>query len=627
MAAYAGYWQTYAQTDDEGNFRVPDIPPGRCYVAIAADSLEWGGAPLKRAKFYPDADSLETAQIFAVEPGKEIAHLRFRFPLALSGPLGSLRPAQQIQPLPSAGPTMASVSGHVYRADTGAPIARAILHLNPYRNHGQIDGTAPVPSPLAARTGPDGSYTFAAVTPGDYGVDLERQSFVALIVGSANEPEPSHMSLETGQHLRDLDYKLQPAGAISGSVRDEDGVPMQGISVSAFCSLPTFSQDGGANTDDRGYFRIPGILPGKCDLGAAPDGVLRQAGYRAVFFPATGTIETAQSVPVKPLDQISDIQLVVSRSTTYALTVKVLEDANGAGANRYLVRISPAESGAKQMVNTPGFGGTFHTTTGPGMDGAVPAISPGMYDIYLQPLQEVTGARGPTVRRPDGTIDPRGAREYHAWRSGGPAVGSAVVPVVDRDVSVAIPISIFPPDVAPPMGPAMEPPQSFRRDLGAGDWVSGPQLSYHHGDTIRNYEVEVSEKRFDARRTGDGRIMIKEGPEAIGPPGSRQSEACPRMKLKMTIIDSNLNLITLLDLGAILCANGMMPWSGDFTVSPDWSQVTEYLKSGPDDAHLTWSSATYCLKDGFYTPCGRKENVRPPEPPVIRQELTGDSRE
>jgi hypothetical protein len=99
------------------------------------------------------------------------------------------------------------------------------------------------------------------------------------------------------------------------------------------------------------------------------------------------------------------------------------------------------------------------------------------------------------------------------------------------------------------------------------------------------------------------------------------------MKLKMTIIDSNLNLITLLDLGAILCANGMMPWSGDFTVSPDWSQVTEYLKSGPDDAHLTWSSATYCLKDGFYTPCGRKENVRPPEPPVIRQELTGDSRE
>jgi hypothetical protein len=122
----------------------------------------------------------------------------------------------------------------------------------------------------------------------------------------------------------------------------------------------------------------------------------------------------------------------------------------------------------------------------------------------------------------------------------------------------------------------------------------------------------------------DGRIMIKEGPEAIKPHG-RQIEACPSMKLEIWALDSNLNLITQLNLGAFLCGGGPMPSSGDFTVSPDWSQVTEYLQTGADDDHLTWSSATYCLKGGFYTQCGRKEDVKPPEPPVIREELGGDS--
>jgi protocatechuate 3,4-dioxygenase beta subunit len=626
--AYSGHWEPSAKTDDEGNFRVPDIPPGRCYVAVASGELFSGGGPLKRAKFYPDADSMQKAQIFEVKPGEEISHLSFRFPLALSGSPGALEAAQQIQPLPSPGPTMASVSGHIYRADTGAPIVGAILHLYPYRVHDHIFGDAPVPSPLTARTGPDGSYTFATVAPGDYGIDVERQGFARLTLDgpSENEPKPGRISLETGQHVGNLDYKLKPTGAISGSVRDQDDVPLQGMFVTAFCSLPTVAVSGGANTDDRGDFRIFGIPPGKCDLGAGPppNSGLSQAGYRAVYYPSAATIETAQAFPVKPGGEISDIHLVVPRSTTYALTVRVLEDANNSGANRYLVVISAAEPNSQEMVNTLGFGARFPVTAAPGVDVAVPGLSPGIYNIHLQPLQEVTGARGPTVRRPDGTIDPRGPRNSHGWRSSGPAVGSAVVPVVGRDVSVAIPISIFPPGGVPPNEPAIKSTHTFRRDLGAGDWVSGPQLTYHHGETTRKYEVEVSEEGFDAKRMADGRIMIKEGPKAIKPYG-RQVESCPSMKLEIWALDSNLNLITLLNLGTFLCGGGSMASSGDFTVSLDWPQITEYLQTGPDDAHLTWSSATYCLKGGFYTPCGRKDDVKPPEPPVIRQKLGGDS--
>ena len=301
-----------------------------------------------------------------------------------------------------------------------------------------------------------------------------------------------------------------------------------------------------------------------------------------------------------------------------------MEDATSGGGNRYLVQVSPAEPSAKRWVNTPGFGGGFHVTATPGVDAAIPGVSPGVYNIHFQPLQEVTGAQRRTYRRLDGTIGTMGTPNQHGWTSSGPAVGSAVVPVVDRDVSVAIPISSFPPGEAPPNGPAMEPNHTFRRDLGAGEWVSGPQLTYHHGETTRKYEVEVAEEGFEAKRMADGRILIKQGPEAIKPYG-RQVENCPSMKLEIWALDANLNLITLLNLGTFLCGGGSMATSGDFTVSPDWSQVTEYLQTGPDDAHLTWSSTTYCLKDGFYTPCGRKEDVKPPEPPVIRQKLGGGS--
>jgi protocatechuate 3,4-dioxygenase beta subunit len=446
--AYSGYWQTSTQTDDQGNFRASDVPPGRCYVAIAADASFLLGAPLKRAKFYPDAESMEKAQAVEVKPGQEIANLRFRFPLTLSGILGVLKPAQQILPFPSPGPTMGSVSGHVYRADTRQPIAGAILHLNPFRDPDQIQGDAAVPSPLAARTGSDGAYTFAQVEPRQYGVDVERQGFAPLTLNgpAANQPNPGQIFIAAGQHLGNLDYKLQPTGAITGSVRDQDGVPLQGLVVTAFCSradsLTTDRVEAGrATTDDRGDFRISGIIPGDCDIGAGPaGGPLSSVGYLGVFYPNAATMENAQPIPVKADGNTPDIRLVVRYLPTYTITVKVVENANVGGQHLYSVRLTAA----RPLVISFGFGAARPVTTNADGSVVLRGVTAGTYNIYVHPLRELTGVPGPTVRRPDGTIDPRGVRENHAW-TGGPADGSAAVQVVDRDVCIQIPLSGFPP--------------------------------------------------------------------------------------------------------------------------------------------------------------------------------------
>ena len=171
------------------------------------------------------------------------------------------------------------------------------------------------------------------------------------------------------------------------------------------------------------------------------------------------------------------------------------------------------------------------------------------------------------------------------------------------------------------VSPTVRPVHFFWRGIGATEWVCGPQLTYRLGNTIREFGSTVSEEGFDARRTTDGKLLIKEGPEVWWSEfRSGQCGACPRMQLKILALDANLNLITLLDIGETI-GGGYLPSSGDIAVSPDWSQVVEYQQ----DEKQAWSSVTYCLKSGLYTQCNRKVDVKPPEPPVIRQKLGGYS--
>jgi hypothetical protein len=465
--ASAGRWQTSTRTDDQGNFRLSNFPPGRCYVAIAADGAFFPGATLKRARFYPDADSMEKAQAVEVKPGQEIDNLRFRFPLALSGTLGALRPAQQIMPFPSPGPTMGSVSGHVYRADTGQPLAGAVLYLKPFRDRDQGLGDAPVPSPLAARTGPDGAYTFAQVEPRDYGVHVEHPGFALVTLNgpSSNQPNPGRVSIASGQHLTDLDYKLQPTGAISGSVRDQDGVPLQGLLVTAFCSRAgsgnTGRADAGrATTDDRGDFRISGIVPGDCDVGAGPVAPLNSVGYRGVFYPNAATMENAQPIPVKADGETPGVSLVVRYSPTYTVTVKVVKNANAGGQSLYSIRLMSADPAARPLVNTFGFGAAFPITTNADGTAVLRGVTAGTYHIYVHPA-----------------------------RTGGAAAGSAAVQVVDRDVCIQIPLSGSPP---PPLL-ALASPQPGEKCGQTATETASVSENERQGCTVLPYEGKQPE--------------------------------------------------------------------------------------------------------------------------------------
>jgi hypothetical protein len=184
---------------------------------------------------------------------------------------------------------------------------------------------------------------------------------------------------------------------------------------------------------------------------------------------------------------------------------------------------------------------------------------------------------------------------------------------------------------SPSVSPQVHPFHYFWRALGAKEWVCGPELEYRNANAIldldlniTSYDAErdadVTEYGFDARSSSDSRVLIKVGPRVWNAGSQVQCGACPRTELRILSIDKNLNLITLLDLENTV---GGPPdlYSQDFSISPDWSQITEFDQTGGDDDHPTWSSVTYCFGQESYSICGQKEGVKPPDPPLIRQFL------
>ena len=313
---------------------------------------------------------------------------------------------------------MGSVSGHVYRADTGAPIAGAILHLNRYRDRDQIEGNAPVPPPLAARTGPDGSLHFCSGGTRDYGVDLERQGFAPLTLNGppANEPNRAVFPWRRGNTLATWITNCNPPERFPAACATRMACHFR--DCWSPCSVPALIRSTGRptpvaqHTDDRGDFRISGIVPGNCDVGAGPVAPLNSVGYRGVFYPNAATMENAQPIPVKADGETPGISLVVRYSPTYTVTVKVVKNESASGQHLYSIMLMSADPAARPFVNTFGFGATFPVTTNADGTAVLRGVTAGAYKIYVHPRRELTGARGPTVRRPV-------ARETVAWTQAG----------------------------------------------------------------------------------------------------------------------------------------------------------------------------------------------------------------
>jgi protocatechuate 3,4-dioxygenase beta subunit len=195
-----------------------------------------------------------------------------------------------------------SIQGKVIETKSDQPIRK--VNIEVMGGSGQSYGRH------EATTSADGTFTIEDMTPGRYTVTLQRAGFAQTAASRGQ----ATFTLQPGQNLTGLVFRMQAAGVISGKIVGADGDPIAGVGVSATMAgtqsplARRNSSGGGGATNDLGEYRIADLRPGKYVISAQPSqrtpvGQVPDQGktkerllYVKTYFP--GTLDKSQAVDV-----------------------------------------------------------------------------------------------------------------------------------------------------------------------------------------------------------------------------------------------------------------------------------------------------------------------------------------
>ena len=164
--------------------------------------------------------------------------------------------AQQNQEAPPA--PQGRITGRVLAADNGRPIKRARVFIN----------AAELSGGRGTLTDDQGVFDFTELPAGRYSVNASKAGFVQLSYGQRRPlTAGTPLQLLDGQQLKGVDFRLPRGSVVAGSVFDEDGEPMPGVSVRVMRyqylqGERRLTPAGSAQTDDKGQYRVWGLMPG-----------------------------------------------------------------------------------------------------------------------------------------------------------------------------------------------------------------------------------------------------------------------------------------------------------------------------------------------------------------------------
>jgi len=185
----------------------------------------------------------------------------------------------------------------------------------------------------SATTGFAGEFRLNALPEGSYAVTIRKSGYRGLS-GIRMSPGAPGMEGDTGSV-----FALLPSGAVSGRVLDPDGVPMPNADVRVYALR---YEEGGvwaefysqANSNDLGEYRIYGLEAGKYLLQArhpakeTPAGEY-YAGLAASFYPNTPAPSQAVPLQVDWGREVTGIDVGLSRTDAYSVSVSVWDMAEG----------------------------------------------------------------------------------------------------------------------------------------------------------------------------------------------------------------------------------------------------------------------------------------------------------
>lgn len=158
------------------------------------------------------------------------------------------------------------IAGAVWSADQPPqPVRRAVVTL----------AGGGLTSPRSTLTNDAGEFTFSRLPAGTFTVTARKAAYIAAAYGSLKPGRPgSQVTLTAGQHAS-VAMTMFKGAVIGGTLQDPSGMPVVGITVTAMDARTIGVTNVGATidsavTDDRGVYRIYGLLPGDYLVSATP---------------------------------------------------------------------------------------------------------------------------------------------------------------------------------------------------------------------------------------------------------------------------------------------------------------------------------------------------------------------
>lgn len=285
----------------------------------------------------------------------------------------------------------AVISGVVTTGEPASPVPlrRAIVTLT---------GTGII-GPRKVATDDQGRFAIDGLAAGRFTLTAEKAGYLTTYVGSRRpgRPPSTPLALTDGQRMTDVPIHVVPGAAIEGTLRDEQGRPIAAAQVSAWSPVvvdgqtqfvAATSRASRVLTDDRGHFRIWGLLPGTYVVEATGgSGTLSGAEYltddgaavrtvtRAlVYAPGVSRALDATPITLAPGEERAGVDIVNPLAPSSKLTLIVSSDAGEPLQN---VFIGIASLATRRVSFSPG-------SVRPDAEGrfTLPGLSPGRYLFY-----------------------------------------------------------------------------------------------------------------------------------------------------------------------------------------------------------------------------------------------------
>jgi hypothetical protein len=239
----------------------------------------------------------------------------------------------------------------------------------------------------------NGAFQIFNVDPGQYRLFAERSGYEPQYFTSSGLSiyQGTILTVESGASIKDMSIKLNPYGAVSGRVVDEDGEPLSHVSVQAIHRIYLRGKRqliaaGQGMTDDRGEYRIFDLPAGQYLVEAKASGEpllieQRRFSYVPAYYPNAEDPRSATDLPIAPGQAQPGVDFSLRRVPTVAVQGNIVATAGEArGVMVYLLpRPSP---GMAEKSPVPVVDGHFE----------IPAVLPGSYVLAADQFGETGGA-------------------------------------------------------------------------------------------------------------------------------------------------------------------------------------------------------------------------------------------